>query len=50
MGAIPIRKYVYLCEARSHFLPIKGVLTLGRFTVNFLRTTVMLTDYCERVL
>ena len=37
-----MHKYVY-----SHFLPIKGVLTLGRFNVNFLRTTVMRTVYCE---
>ena len=29
------------------FLQIKGVLTWGRFTVIFLRTTVMLTVYCN---
>ena len=45
-----MHKYVYLCETRSHSLPIKGVLTLGRLTVNFLRTTIMLTDYCEHVI
>ena len=44
MGAMPMRKYAYWCQARSHFLPIK---TLGHFTVNFLRTTVMLTVYCD---
>ena len=34
-------------KARSHFLSLKGVLTLGRFTVNNLSTTVMLTVYCD---
>ena len=38
-------KYVYRCEAHSHFLPIYGVLTWKRSTVNFLRTTIMLTVY-----
>ena len=33
--------------ARIFFLHIKGVLTWGRFTVNFLRTTAMLTVYCD---
>ena len=47
MGATPMYKYVYWCEARSHILPIKGVLAWGHFTVNFLRTTVMLTVYCD---
>ena len=47
MGATPMYKYVYGCEARAHILPIKGALSWGRFTVNFLRTTVMQTVYCD---
>ena len=44
-------KYIYWCEARSHFLPIKGVWTWGHFTVNFLRTTVMLShiSYAQEI-
>ena len=29
-------------DARWHILPIKGILTWQHFTVNFLRTTLML--------
>ena len=38
-----MHRHVYGCEARSLFLPIKGILTWGRFTVYSLRTTVMLS-------
>ena len=33
-------------DVRSHSLPIKDVLTWRRLTVNFLRTTVLLTVNC----
>ena len=45
-GSNHIRTFTDM-KTRSHFLSIKGVLTLGRFTVNNVSTTVMLTVYCD---
>ena len=36
-----------LIKSPLALLPIQGVLTWRRFTVNFLSTTVMLTVYCN---